>query len=83
VISVADTGVEIPPEVGERVFEPFYRVAGTRPTRGQASSGLGLALTKRFVEAQGGSITFEPRSEGGTVFSVSIPAARSPGDLAQ
>ena len=83
VISVADTGVGIPPEVGERVFEPFYRVAGTRPTRGQASSGLGLALTKRFVEAQGGSITFEPRSEGGTVFSVSIPAARSPGDLAQ
>jgi signal transduction histidine kinase len=69
-VSVADNGLGIPPDVGDRIFEPFFRVSGAKPFRGQASSGLGLAVAKRFVEAQGGHISFTARPEGGTVFSV-------------
>lgn len=76
-ISVADTGVGIPPEVGDRVFEPFYRVTTTSPQHNQASSGLGLALTRRWVEAQGGTIRWAPRADGGTVFEFTLPIDRS------
>lgn len=74
-ISVADTGVGIPAEVGDRVFEPFYRVPEVQPLRGQASSGLGLALAKRLVEAQGGSIGFTSTPGRGTTFTVRLRAA--------
>ncbi len=78
-VSIADTGVGIPSEIGDRVFEPFYRVPGTRPQRDQASSGLGLALTRRWVEAQGGTITWTPNPGGGTVFVFTVPVARTSG----
>lgn len=75
-ILVSDTGIGIPADVGDRVFEPFVRVKGTRAHRGQPSSGLGLALAKRFTEAQGGDLSFEPRDSGGTTFTVMLNAAR-------
>jgi signal transduction histidine kinase len=74
-VSVTDTGVGIPDGVGDRIFEPFYRVKGNRTQRSEASSGLGLALTRRLVEAQGGTISFEPRPGGGTIFRFTVPAA--------
>jgi signal transduction histidine kinase len=77
VVSVSDTGVGIPPEAGELIFEPFFRVPGTKAQRGQASSGLGLALAKRIVEAQGGKITFESRPEAGTTFTFTLPLAKT------
>lgn len=76
-VSVADTGVGIPDEVGNRVFEPFYRVAGTSAQRDQASSGLGLALSRRWVEAQGGTISWAPNPNGGTVFDFTLPVDRT------
>jgi signal transduction histidine kinase len=76
-VLVTDTGVGIPAEVGDRVFEPFYRVTGTRPQRDQASSGLGLALTRRWVEAQGGVITWAPNPRGGTIFEFTVPIHRN------
>ena len=78
-VSVADTGVGIPPQSGDLIFEPFYRVRGTKPQRGQASSGLGLALAKRIVEAQGGTINFESTPDEGTTFTFTLPlvAARA------
>lgn len=79
-MSVADTGVGIPDDVGDRVFEPFYRVPGTRPQRDQASSGLGLALTKRWVEAQHGRIRWWPNPGGGTVFQFTVPVGSASSD---
>lgn len=80
-VSVTDSGVGIPDEVGDRVFEPFYRVAGTRPQRGQASTGLGLALVRRWVEAQGGTITWRTRPEGGTTFTFTLSRVPGPPDV--
>lgn len=74
-VSVSDTGVGIPKEAGEHVFEPFYQVAGTRAQRGQASTGLGLALTKRLVEAHGGEIWFTSEPKKGSTFTFSLRTA--------
>jgi signal transduction histidine kinase len=75
-MTVADTGVGIPTEAGERVFEPFYQVPGTQPPRGGSSSGLGLALARRLVEAQGGTISYESAQGKGTRFTVELPAVK-------
>jgi two-component system phosphate regulon sensor histidine kinase PhoR len=74
-VSVVDTGVGIPPKARDHVFDPFYRVPSTRTQRGQAATGLGLALTKRLAEAQGGSIGFTSRPGRGSTFTVSLPRA--------
>ena len=74
-IAVSDTGVGIPPEAGDLIFEPFFRVKGTRSQRGEASTGLGLALTRRLVEAQGGSITYESEPGVGTTVRFTVPIA--------
>jgi two-component system phosphate regulon sensor histidine kinase PhoR len=83
-LSVTDTGPGIPKGIGDRIFEPFYRVPGIRTQRGEAATGLGLALTKRLVEAQGGEIGFESKRGRGTTFTVSLPlssvALRQNGD---
>ena len=78
-VAVTDTGVGIPAEAGDRIFEPFFRVKGTEAQGGQASTGLGLALTRRLVEAQGGKIEYESEPDRGTTFTFTVPvAARGP-----
>jgi len=72
---VRDTGVGVPAEVGDRIFEPFYRVRSTRTQRGEASTGLGLALTKRLVEMQHGEISYTSTPKRGTTFTVTLPIA--------
>lgn len=76
-ILVTDTGVGIPPGEAGRLFEPFYRVKGTRTQKGQPSSGLGLALVRRLVEAQGGTVRFESTPGAGTTFVVALPTTVS------
>jgi signal transduction histidine kinase len=78
VLSVADTGVGIPVEAGERIFDPFFRVEHPGPQRGEPSSGLGLAVAERLATAHGGGITYAPRPDGGTTFAVTIPHQREP-----
>ncbi len=75
VVSVSDTGVGIPAEARENMFEPFYRVKGIAAQRGQASSGLGLALTRRLVEAQGGKINYESETGAGSTFTFTLTLA--------
>jgi signal transduction histidine kinase len=76
-VTVADTGVGIPKEAAEKVFEPFYRVPETEAQRGQPSTGLGLALAKRLVEAQGGELWFTNNQSGGTTFTFTLKKAES------
>lgn len=71
-ISVSDRGPGIALEDRDRVFEPFERGGGVQDTPG---TGLGLSIARRFVEAQGGTVAFSPRERGGTVFTISVPAA--------
>jgi signal transduction histidine kinase len=77
-ISISDTGVGIPKEHGQQIFEPFYRVKDTSPQRGEPTSGLGLALTKRLVEAQGGSIWYRSQAGKGSTFTFTLRIVRRP-----
>lgn len=71
-IEIADSGPGVQPEERDRIFEPFYRPAGTPPDAD--SAGLGLAIARRLVQAQGGSLRFAPRLPTGSRFTVSLPA---------
>jgi signal transduction histidine kinase/CheY-like chemotaxis protein len=70
-ISVADTGVGIAPDDQQRVFDEFTQV-GEFMNR-QEGTGLGLALTKRLVEAQGGRIELQSAPGVGSRFTVVLP----------
>ncbi|WP_150273413.1 PAS domain-containing hybrid sensor histidine kinase/response regulator [Paenibacillus tepidiphilus] len=61
--TVADTGVGIPEDARERLFEPFFQVDQFMSRRHEGT-GLGLAITKQLVELMGGSITLDTRAEG-------------------
>ena len=68
-LSVEDTGNGIPPELRERVFDPFFRVDKSR-SRELGGVGLGLALVREIVKAHDGIITIQPNPAGGTIFEV-------------
>jgi signal transduction histidine kinase len=71
-VSVADTGPGIAPEDRERIFEEFQQ---TETGVGQREgTGLGLALSKRFVELHGGRIWLESELGSGSTFTFALPA---------
>lgn len=70
-LSVCNSGVEIPLEEQERIFEKFYRIANMDPWQ-QGGTGLGLALVKKLVEQLGGTIGVRSAS-GETIFTVKMP----------
>lgn len=69
-IAVTDTGIGIPDKLKAKVFTPMF----TTKAKGQ---GLGLAVVKRLVEAQGGSISFESKVGLGTTFLIKLPIDKS------
>ena len=69
---VADTGIGIPAEHRERVFERFYRIDAHR-SRASGGTGLGLAIVKQQVDALQGTIGLES-SPDGSIFTVSLPS---------
>jgi signal transduction histidine kinase len=71
-VAVRDTGIGIAPEDQAVVFEEFRQV-GRDPMRKAEGTGLGLALTKRFVELHGGAIRLESTPGKGSTFPVSLP----------
>jgi two-component system phosphate regulon sensor histidine kinase PhoR len=72
VVSVIDEGIGIPAAQLERLFERFHRV-NTRDDQEQYGYGLGLYISKRLVELQGGSIWAESEVGRGSRFSFSLP----------
>lgn len=74
VVAVADTGIGITPEDIPRLFEQFQQLDGsTRRQRGGA--GLGLAISKQFVELHGGKMWVESQPGQGSTFFFSLPVA--------
>jgi signal transduction histidine kinase len=73
-LRVADTGPGIKSEHLPHVFQRFYRADASRPANGE--SGLGLAIAKSLVEAQGGTIQVESTVGQGATFTVALPAVR-------
>ena len=71
-LRIADTGMGIPPESLEHVFERFYRVDKAR-SRASGGSGLGLAIVRAMVERNNGEIHLQSTVGKGTVFTVSFP----------
>jgi PAS domain S-box-containing protein len=71
-LSVADTGLGIPPEHLPHLFEKFFRVPGR--SRG-GGTGLGLAIVNEIVVAHGGNVACESRSGAGTTFRITLPVA--------
>lgn len=69
-VSVEDEGIGIPPDETERMFEPFHRFSNVGNSPG---AGLGLAITKKFVDVLKGRITCESKLGVGTTFRVYLP----------
>lgn len=68
---VCDRGPGVPDSYRERIFEPFFRLPGHAEKAGGV--GLGLALVRQIAERHGGSVRCEPRSGGGSCFTLSLP----------
>jgi len=79
ILTIADRGTGIPPEIQARVFEPFFT---TKPVG--EGTGLGLSICHGLAEANRGSLEFRARQGGGTVFTLSLPLSKTaakPGDM--
>ena len=79
VFSVHDEGPGIPYEEQSLMFSEFHRLS-IRPTAGETSTGLGLAITKRIMEAHGGAIEFESREGQGSIISLLLPVTPEGGE---
>ncbi|XVQ11753.1 ATP-binding protein [Spirillospora sp. CA-255316] len=75
VLRVADDGPGVPPADRERVFERFVRLDDAR-ARDEGGAGLGLAIARDLVRAQGGTLAVGEAPAGGALFEVRLPLAR-------
>lgn len=73
VVTIADSGPGIPPDVIERIFEPNFT---TKNVSGSFGLGLGLAISHEIVHKYGGTITLHNSPKGGAVCTVILPAER-------
>jgi heavy metal sensor kinase len=72
IIEVTDTGPGIPAEHRERIFDRFYRIEKDRP-REDGGAGLGLAIARWVVEADGGHLELESQENAGSTFRIVLP----------
>jgi two-component system sensor histidine kinase KdpD len=75
VTRIIDRGPGVPRAERQRIFEPFYRSSGPH----HPGAGLGLAIAKGFVEANGGTLEVDSLPGQGATFIVTFPVARAPG----
>jgi signal transduction histidine kinase len=73
VITIEDDGPGVPPDQLERVFDPFYRVEGSR-NRETGGTGLGLPIARNIFRAHGGDVVLANRAGGGARVVVTLPA---------
>jgi len=70
-ITVTDNGIGVPPEMRRRIFENFQRAHSLEYT----GTGIGLAIARRVVERHGGRISVNENPAGGSIFTLTLPAA--------
>jgi signal transduction histidine kinase len=73
-IAIQDTGIGIPAELHEKIFERFYQVDSS-VTRAFGGVGIGLAVVKQIIEAHGSHVEVESEPGKGSVFRFALPAA--------
>ncbi len=71
-IKVIDTGVGIPPEKLQDLFQPFANI-GSIPTAHEKGSGIGLSIVKKLLELHAGDIFVESEKDKGSTFVVQLP----------
>lgn len=71
-IKVSDTGIGIPDDKKEKIFERFFQNSTAASILNQGS-GIGLSITKEFVKMHGGTINVESEPEKGTTFNIMLP----------
>ncbi|MES1197811.1 MAG: ATP-binding protein, partial [Chitinophagaceae bacterium] len=76
-IQVKDSGIGIPPEKRDKIFERFFQ-ANVPDGMINQGSGIGLSITKEFVRLHGGSITLESEPGNGSCFSFILPVMKIP-----
>jgi len=74
-INIRDTGIGIPTERLDKIFDRFYQVDGSHTREGEGT-GIGLALTKELVELHKGRIKVESKEGEGTTFTVLLPLGK-------
>jgi signal transduction histidine kinase len=70
IIEVEDTGPGIPPEIKEKIFDPFFSTK-------EDGTGLGLAIAARIIDKHGGRLEFDSQPGKGTVFRIALPACNN------
>ena len=76
-IRIKDTGIGIPPERKDHLFERFFTIEN-RDARVRRGTGIGLALIKELIDLQKGNITVESEENRGTCFVILLPAITEP-----
>ncbi|UCF14722.1 MAG: hypothetical protein JSW59_15015 [Phycisphaerales bacterium] len=71
-VEISDTGIGIPAEEQDRIFDEFFRATNARRTE-RDGTGLGLSIAKHIVERHGGQITVESKEDRGTTFRLTLP----------
>ncbi len=74
IIEISDSGIGIPKEAADRIFEPFYTVDKNR-SRASGGAGLGLSIVRKNTELLGGRIALADTGEEGSTFRLSFPEA--------
>ena len=72
---VSDTGIGIPADRIESIFDPFVQI-NSRLTRTEEGVGLGLAISRDLARGMGGNLTAESREGVGSTFTLTLPLAR-------
>jgi signal transduction histidine kinase/CheY-like chemotaxis protein len=81
-LRVIDTGIGIPADHHERIFEAFHQVDGGT-TRRYGGTGLGLAICRNLVTAMGGTIGVTSAPDAGSTFAVTLPLVHATGSAVQ